>query len=179
VPIDDGALVASWWRARAGLDAVSAVLAGEVEAATGLGMTAFLVLGRLAADPARTVPMSRLAGQLRFTTGGFTKLCDRLVQLGLVERRGAAHDRRVVLAVLTARGERVAGAGLAAYAAALRRIVVPVIGEEGMDELVALADRLADATRELAAEACGATAALSPPTGGGAYADTWEETSSG
>jgi DNA-binding MarR family transcriptional regulator len=114
-------------------------------------MTGFLVLGRLALEPGRTVAMTHLARQLCFTTGGFTKLCDRLVDLGLVERRGAAHDRRVVLAVLTERGGALAAAGLAAYAASLRRAVVAPIGVQGLEELGELARRLAESTRDSAA----------------------------
>jgi len=141
--VDDRELFATWLRLRGDLDSVAARLAREVEAATGLGMTGFQVLGRLALEPGRTIPMSRLARELVFTTGGFTKLADRLVALGLLERRGALDDRRVVLAVLTERGAALAAAGLGAYAAALRRFVLGPIGEEGIAQLAALADRLA------------------------------------
>jgi DNA-binding MarR family transcriptional regulator len=146
--MDDGALVASWLRLRTDLEAVSARLAGDVEAATGLGMTGFQVLGRLALEPGRMLPMTHLARQLCFTTGGFTKLYDRLVDLGLVERHGALHDRRVVLAVLTDRGAKLAAVGLAAYAASLRRAVVAPIGEQGIDDLARLARRLAAGSRD-------------------------------
>jgi DNA-binding MarR family transcriptional regulator len=145
--VDDGALVGSWLRLRADLEAVGAALAAEVEAVTGLTMTGFQVLGRLALEPGRTVPMSELARQLRFTTGGLTKLCDRLVVLGLIERHGAARDRRVVLALLTERGAKVAAIGLGAYAAALRRVVVGPIGEDGVEQLAALAASLAAAAQ--------------------------------
>lgn len=137
--MDDLELVAGWLRLRADLDSVSSLLAAEVEGATGLAMTAFQVLGRLALEPGRTVPMTKLARQLRFTTGGFTKLCDRLVLLGLIERRGSSGDRRVVLAVLTEGGARLAAVGLAAYARALRRAVLGPIGESGLAELAGLA----------------------------------------
>ncbi len=163
--LEDGALVASWLRLRADLDAVSALLSAEVERATGLGMTGFQVLGRLALEPGRTVPMTHLARQLRFTTGGFTKLCDRLVVLGLIERRGAVHDRRVVLAVLTDSGERLAAAGLAAYAEALRHVVLEPLGERGVEQLAELAASLAAAARRRAGPESRACATPSGPLG--------------
>ncbi|TAM92298.1 MAG: MarR family transcriptional regulator [Jatrophihabitans sp.] len=64
----------------------------------------FGVLHLLLHAPQRQMPMTELARRMFMTAGGFTKLADRLGQAGLIDRRGAAADRRVVFATLTKEG---------------------------------------------------------------------------
>lgn len=52
--------------------------------------------------------MGELTEALCVSTAGATNLVDRLVQLGLAERRRNPHDRRVVLVTPTAKGRRAA-----------------------------------------------------------------------
>lgn len=49
-------------------------------------------------------PMSNLAKATSSTTGGFTKIADRLTSRGLVERVACAEDRRVTYLALTSHG---------------------------------------------------------------------------
>src|SRR3954454_14651839 len=75
-------------------------------------------------DPDRPVPMSELAGALHCDNSNVTGIVDRLEDRGLVERRSAAHDRRVKMLAVTERGaelrERLGeGLGQAAGARAL------------------------------------------------------------
>ena len=58
-------------------------------------------------DPDRPVPMSELAGSLHCDASNVTGIVDRLETRGLVERRGADHDRRVKMLALTDEGARV------------------------------------------------------------------------
>ena len=58
-------------------------------------------------DPDRPVPMSDLAEALHCDNSNVTGIVDRLEDRGLVERRSAAHDRRVKMLVVTARGAEV------------------------------------------------------------------------
>src|SRR2546425_11261156 len=51
-----------------------------------------------------SIPMSELAGALHCDSSNVTGIVDRLEQRRLVERRSAAHDRRVKLLELTDRG---------------------------------------------------------------------------
>src|SRR6266516_2117480 len=51
-----------------------------------------------------SIPMNELAGELHCDTSNVTGIVDRLEDRGLVERRSAAHDRRVKLLELTERG---------------------------------------------------------------------------
>ena len=64
-------------------------------------------------DPDEPKPMSELALALRCDNSNVTGIVDRLEDRGLVERRPAAHDRRVKMLSITARGAEVR-AGLAA-----------------------------------------------------------------
>ena len=58
-------------------------------------------------DPARPVPMSELAEALHCDNSNVTGIVDRLEDRGLVERRSAAHDRRVKMLAVTPRGAEV------------------------------------------------------------------------
>ena len=64
-------------------------------------------------DPDEPKPMSELALALRCDNSNVTGIVDRLEDRGLVERRPAAHDRRVKMLSITARGAQVR-AGLSA-----------------------------------------------------------------
>jgi DNA-binding MarR family transcriptional regulator len=82
------------------------------------------------------LPMSRLARDLSMTSGGFTKLADRMGQEGLIDRRNSAGDRRVVYAELTEAGLRLARRTERQYKSALREHVLGVLST---DTLLALA----------------------------------------
>ena len=56
-------------------------------------------------EPGEGVPMSSLAGVLHCDPSNITGITDRLEARGLIERRGAPHDRRVKLLALTPEGE--------------------------------------------------------------------------
>src|SRR3954468_16270111 len=58
-------------------------------------------------DPDEPKPMSELALALRCDNSNVTGIVDRLEDRGLVERRPAAHDRRVKMLSITARGAQV------------------------------------------------------------------------
>jgi MarR family transcriptional regulator, organic hydroperoxide resistance regulator len=64
-------------------------------------------------DPDAPKPMSELAIALRCDNSNVTGIVDRLEDRGLVERRPAAHDRRVKMLSITERGVHVR-AGLSA-----------------------------------------------------------------
>src|SRR3954465_8329195 len=58
-------------------------------------------------DPERPVPMSELADALHCDNSNATGIVDPLEDRGLVERRSAAHDRRVKMLAVTQRGAEV------------------------------------------------------------------------
>lgn len=71
----------------------------------GIGGGIYEVLLRVGRSPDGQVRMSDLARQLAVTTGGATRLVDRAVAAGLVERRPCPTDRRVQFVALTPAGE--------------------------------------------------------------------------
>jgi len=92
---------------RAFLDAQATVLRRlEAELVAGEGMTLaeFDVLVQLRLAPEQRLRMNELSDHVRLSPSGITRLVDRLVQAGLVERGPCATDRRVTWAILTAAG---------------------------------------------------------------------------
>ena len=79
----------------------SMAVAAELE----LSPPQLMALRRL--DPDEPLPMSRLAQDLHCDNSNVTGIVDRLEDRGLVERRVAAHDRRIKQLVLTEKGAEV------------------------------------------------------------------------
>ena len=86
------------------------------------------------------LPMSSLARELTMTTGGFSKLADRMAADGLIDRRGTTDDRRVVHAALTPVGLQLARRAREVYVGALRRRLLAGVSAA---ELAAMAQALA------------------------------------
>ncbi|NYJ75602.1 MarR family winged helix-turn-helix transcriptional regulator [Allobranchiibius huperziae] len=71
-----------------------------------LPVSTFEVLVRLLRSPGACIRSGDLVRELAITTGGVTRLLDRLEQQGLVERSREGTDRRAVYAKLTPAGRR-------------------------------------------------------------------------
>lgn len=110
----------------------------------GLTYPQYLLLLVLWQDGSRTV--GELGGRLSLPPHGLSPPLDRLEAAGLVQRRGQAHDRRVVRVHLTRQG-----AELEAAAAVVQRSVVCSTGLDH-EELAELRDRLHELARRTAAE---------------------------
>jgi DNA-binding MarR family transcriptional regulator len=81
-------------------------LDGELRAEHGLPLAAYDVLLRLARSPEPALRMTELAEKVLLSPSGLTRLVDRLVARGLVERLTDPDDARVTLAALTDEGRR-------------------------------------------------------------------------
>ena len=80
----------------------------ELEAAHALPLRSYDVLIQLARAPEGSLRMSELADAVVLSRSGLTRLVDRLVEQGYVERRSCPSDARGALAAITPRGlERV------------------------------------------------------------------------
>src|SRR5271170_5662802 len=88
-------LVAAWTCVARGYTHVTQILTEQVERETGLPAACFFALVWLLRGGGQAVPLSTLARQIAFSSGGFTKVADRLEQAGLIERQPSACDRRV------------------------------------------------------------------------------------
>jgi DNA-binding MarR family transcriptional regulator len=73
-------------------------------AALNVSMAEYSVLNLLHEDGPNGIRMSDLAQRTLMTSGGFTRLADRLESRGLIERRRSAIDGRGLDATLTSRG---------------------------------------------------------------------------
>lgn len=78
----------------------------EMSQSVGLTLSQYDVLLRLAESAEGRMRMSDLSGAVVYSTGGLTRLLERMDKAGLVERQHSAEDRRVVHAVLTDQGRR-------------------------------------------------------------------------
>lgn len=104
----------------------------------------FEVLIRLQRTPGHRLPMSRLAREVSLSTGGFTKLADRLEREGYLERESCSFDRRVVYAALTEQGLTFIDQARAKHVQRLREHVSDPLGSEGIRELTTIARTLRD-----------------------------------
>ena len=80
------------------------VLGEELEQACNLPLTWYDVLVNLAAAEGDELRMNDLASAVLLSRSGLTRLVDRMVAAGYVERRACPSDRRGLLAVLTPAG---------------------------------------------------------------------------
>jgi MarR family transcriptional regulator, organic hydroperoxide resistance regulator len=70
------------------------------------GLSPMQLVALSSLEPGHEVPMSYLAETLLCDASNVTGIVDRLEGRGLIERRAAAHDRRVKLLALTDQGIR-------------------------------------------------------------------------
>jgi DNA-binding MarR family transcriptional regulator len=96
----------AWRGMLAAHSAIIATLDEELEREHGLPLTSYEVLLHLADAPDRSLRMGDLAERLFLSRSGLTRLIDRLVKAGLVERASCESDRRGSYARLTAEGRR-------------------------------------------------------------------------
>lgn len=117
---------------------LSRQLGHDMDVTSGLPLTWFEVLLRLARSDAGRLTMGGLAEQLTLTTGGTTRLVDRLVDVGYLERQASPDDRRVAFAAITAAGQTVLDAAAVPHA----RVLAEVFAGFSDDEMTALDDLL-------------------------------------
>jgi MarR family transcriptional regulator, 2-MHQ and catechol-resistance regulon repressor len=133
------------------------VFARTITEHAGMPGPRFELLLRLARTPGEQLTMSELADQLGVTSGGATRLVDKVAADGLVARSACSEDRRVHHVRLTEAGRGVLGEVLAWHRADLAR--------ELTDRLTAAQQRQLDALLDLLRDDAPAAAPPSP-TGG-------------
>ncbi len=88
-------------------DQVTRKLDAELRDEHGLSLVSYDVLLRLARAPGRALRMTELAGKVLMSPSGLTRVVDRLVAAGLVQRDRFEGDARGMLARLTEPGRQV------------------------------------------------------------------------
>ena len=116
-------------------------LGADLEARVGLPHAWFEVLVRLSRSEHGQLTMGALAEQVTLTTGGVTRLVDRMEAAGLVERVPCRTDRRVSYAGITAAGRAKFQEAAEVHAANLRTVFDGFSAKE-LTTLDALLDRL-------------------------------------
>ncbi|MFZ0217701.1 MAG: MarR family winged helix-turn-helix transcriptional regulator [Candidatus Dormiibacterota bacterium] len=129
-PAGDDEVITAWGVVIEGYVGTQARVMGEVATQCGLQPAPFDILLRLLRTPGCRLPMTQLAREAALSSGGFTKVADRLVAAGLLCREPSAHDRRVVYAVLTEPGRALADRARRVCAEAIRRYVLEPLGPE-------------------------------------------------
>lgn len=120
----------------------------ELQAAVGMPLTWYDVLVQLTEAPDQRLRMHELARKVLLSRAGLTRLIDRMVAAGLVERVPCPDDRRGTYVALTAEGRRAnleaAPAHLAGIHQHFARHISPAALEEmtrAFDALVAALER--------------------------------------
>jgi DNA-binding MarR family transcriptional regulator len=90
-------------------------LGRDLETSVGIPLVFFDVLIHVGAAPEGRLTMSRLSADVALTTGGVTRLVDRMVDAGLVERKNCPSDRRSVHVMMTTEGHAVLEKAVAAH----------------------------------------------------------------
>jgi DNA-binding MarR family transcriptional regulator len=145
-PDEDAELARRWASVVRGVLAVQQSFSAGIESA-GVSLPYVSVLTLLLEADGHRLPMSRIARELSMTTGGFTKLADRMGRDGLIDRRGSAGDRRVVFAALTDVGLQLARRAQQQYHRLLHEEVLSVLTASELRTMADAGERLAEAHR--------------------------------
>ena len=128
-----------------GYSRVMARLQEDLQNECGLPPTWFEVLLRLARTPGGRLRMSDLASQVSFTSGGFTRLADRLEAAGHLRREPCPTDRRAAFAVITADGRSVVEHAARVHLRGLQEYVLDHVEEADLVASVRAARAIRDA----------------------------------
>jgi len=96
--------MAAWMTLLQAHAAVVASLSEKLEQERGLPLSWYEVLVQLSAAPEGKLRMQDLARSVLLSKSGVTRLVDRMVDAGLVERTSCTSDRRVIYAGITESG---------------------------------------------------------------------------
>lgn len=127
------------WRGMLGVhSAMVRQLDAELERAHGLPLTSYEVLLRLAEAPEGALRMGRLADDLFLSRSGLTRLIDRLVKAGLVERTNCESDRRGSFAKITEEGRRRFDEARPTHLDGVREHFLSKLDDDDLDDLAAV-----------------------------------------
>jgi DNA-binding MarR family transcriptional regulator len=121
-------------------------LDAELVVEHGLTTRDYEVLLYLAQAPERKLPMSALAERTMLTRSGITRLIDRLVGCGLIERVACPRDARVSYASLTDAGLNKLRKAGCTHVAGIRRLFLSHYSPKEVEQLATLLSRLPGAS---------------------------------
>lgn len=141
VRASEASLIQAWNAVNRGVMAVQHSLSLRAES-TGISAPYLSVLLLLLDAEHNRLPMSRIAKDLAMTSGGFTKLADRMARDGLIDRRGSSGDRRVVFAALTETGLALGRQASGVVQEFLRESVLAAVSPDELRSMAELSERL-------------------------------------
>lgn len=118
-------------------------LNGRLNSRAGCSLTEHDLMACLAVAPGQRLRMSDVAARLRVSPGGVTRIADRLVARGWIERDQPPDNRREVRLALTTAGTAVLDAARAAYAEVLRDTFAKHLDDGDLDLLGTITGKLA------------------------------------
>lgn len=137
----DDPMVTTFGRLAERFGRLERALSQDIQQRFGMPQVWFEVLQRLARSLRGRLTMSELGGQVSLTTGGVTRLIDRMTQAGYVRREPCPADRRVSYAVVTEAGLAAVEEAARVHAANVRKAFASLTPAE-LRTLDALLDRL-------------------------------------
>ena len=137
------------WQAFLRAGAASTLAMEAALASTGVSHSEYDVLVNIADGPREGLRPTELAERVLITKSGLTRLLDRLVQRGYIERRACASDRRGQLIVLTAEGRHAFRRATPIVVRAIGAIFAERFTERDIDALRSACDRIASAAEAM------------------------------
>ena len=120
----------------------------RVREATGLSTAEADVLASIGRVGGGQLRMVDIADEMMLSKSGVTQLVDRLVAGGLLVRELSEQDRRLVYAVLTARGQAIFESNTAVFASVAREYLADVLVERDLRTLVKLLSQIGVSTSD-------------------------------
>jgi DNA-binding MarR family transcriptional regulator len=143
---DEDVRLRAWTDFVLSYNGLMAVLEREMQGGTGITLSQYDVLLRLAEAQGGRLKMSELARAIVYSTGGLTRLFERMRRAGLVRREPSEHDRRVIYAVLTDGGMERLRAASAVHLAGVRRHFAAQLADDEADVVAGFLGRLYEST---------------------------------
>lgn len=142
----DGHRLAAWTDFVLSYNRIARELEREMVERAGLTLSQYDVLLRLSETPGGRMRMSELADAIVYSTGGLTRLFERMCRSGLTRRENSAEDRRVVHAVLTDEGLARLRAASSVHLDGVRRHFARHLADDEVDAVAAFLARLSDSS---------------------------------
>lgn len=120
------------------------LLGAELERTIGIPLVWFDVLIHVGGAPEARMTMSKLSSSVALTTGGITRLIDRMSDAGLVARSNCPNDRRSVHVVLTPAGQDTLHRAIAEHIAGIDRHLFTPMTESDRSSLATILTKVAD-----------------------------------
>lgn len=140
----DDALITTFGRLIEAQSRLGKLLGRALEQEADVPHTWFEVLLRVSRADGGRLSMGVLADEVALTSGGVTRLVDRMIEGGLLTRVPCPTDRRVYFAALTRSGRDTLDRATAVHARNLRRVFAGFSAQD-LRRLDDLLDRLRDA----------------------------------